>query len=93
MPSAPASPKPEAAAPVQKTLPAPTEAQIRAATLEYDDEMRNAMREESEGDGLEAVFAGGQAGWLNPLTGEIRSYDSGNILGAWDAEKGVFTAA
>lgn len=93
--SAPASPK--AAAPVPaapKALPAPTEAQIKAATLEYDDEMREAItRECTEDFGWEAVFVGGQAGWLNPATGEVHSYDGINVLGAWDADKGVFISA
>jgi hypothetical protein len=93
-PSAPASPKPEAsAAPAPKSLPAPTEAQVKAATLEYDDEMREAIREENEGYGWEAVVASGQAGWLDPSTGTVHSYDASIILGAWDAAKGVFTVA
>ena len=92
--SARASPKPEAsAAPAPKTLPAPTEAQVKAATLEYDDEMREAIREENEGYGWEAVVASGQAGWLDPSTGTVHSYDASTILGAWDAAKGVFTVA
>ena len=89
-----ASPKPEAsAAPAPKTLPAPTEAQVKAATLEYDDEMREAIRKENEGYGWEAVVASGQAGWLDPSTGTVHSYDASIILGAWDAAKGVFTVA
>jgi len=55
--------------------------------------MREAIREENEGYGWEAVLAGGQAGWLDPSTGNVHSYDAINLLGAWDAEKGVFTSA
>ena len=89
--SAPASPK--AASPAPKTLPAPTEAQIKAATLECDDEMRGLIREEHEANGWEAVLAGGEAGWLDPSTGTVHSYDGEKVLGEWDAEKGVFTIA
>ena len=89
--SAPASPKAESPAP--KTLPAPTEAQIKAATLECDDEMRGLIREEHEANGWEAVLAGGEAGWLDPSTGTVHSYDGEKVLGEWDAEKGIFTIA
>ena len=76
-----------------KRLPVPTEAQVKAATLEYDDEMRNGIRVENEGYGWEAVVAGGQAGWLDPSSGEVHSYDGSMVLGAWDAATGVFTSA
>jgi len=89
--SAPASPRAES--PVPKTLPAPTEVQIKAATLECDDEMRGLIREEHEANGWEAVLAGGEAGWLDPSTGTVHSYDGEKVLGEWDAEKGVFTIA
>ena len=89
--SVPASPK--AASPAPKTLPAPTEAQIKAATLECDDEMRGLIREEHEANGWEEVLAGGEAGWLDPSTGTVHSYDGEKVLGEWDAEKGVFTIA
>jgi hypothetical protein len=58
-PASPAPASPKAASPAPKSLPAPTEAQVKAATLEYDDEMRSAIREENEGYGWEAVLAGG----------------------------------
>ena len=90
--SAPPSPKAAAAA-APKRLPVPSEAQVKAATLEYDDEMRNGIREENEGYGWEAVVAGGQAGWLDPSSGEVHSYDGSMVLGAWDAATGVFTSA
>ena len=92
--SAPASSKAESPVPAApKTLPAPTEAQIKAATLECDDEMRGLIREEHEANGWEAVLAGGEAGWLDPSTGTVHSYDGEKMLGEWDAEKGVFTIA
>ena len=92
-PASPAPASPAPASPAPKSLPAPTEAQVKAATLEYDDEMRSAIREENEGYGWEAVLAGGQAGWLDPSSGEIHSYDGSKVLGAWEAEKGLFTPA
>ena len=90
--SAPPSPKAAVVA-APKRLPVPTEAQVKAATLEYDDEMRNGIRVENEGYGWEAVVAGGQAGWLDPSSGEVHSYDGSMVLGAWDAATGVFTSA
>jgi hypothetical protein len=103
--SAPASPRAESPVPAApKTLPAPTAAQIKA-TLQEDpdakgmteeefDSYATAIREENEGGfGWEAVVVGGKAAWLDASTGNVHSYDGINLLGAWDAAKGVFTAA
>lgn len=103
--SAPASPRAESPVPAApKTLPAPTAAQIKA-TLQEDpdakgmteeefDSYAKAIREENEeGFGWEAVVVGGKAAWLDASTGNVHSYDGINLLGAWDAAKGVFTAA
>jgi len=102
---APASPRAESPVPAApKTLPAPTAAQIKA-TLQEDpdakgmteeefDSYAKAIREENEeGFGWEAVVVGGKAAWLDATTGNVHSYDGINLLGAWDAAKGVFTAA
>jgi hypothetical protein len=89
--SAPASPKAES--PVPKTLPAPTKEQIKAASLEYDDVMRDSViRECVEDWGYQAVLAGGQACWLDPATGKVHCWDTSNVVGNWDAKKGVFTS-
>jgi len=89
--SAPASPKAES--PVPKALPVPTKEQIKAASLEYNDDQRDAViRECVEDWGYQAVLAGGQACWLDPATGKVHSWDTIDVVGNWDAKKGVFTS-
>jgi hypothetical protein len=101
-PKAPAEPvkaSPKAPTPIKVPAPSPkaevltempSDADILAATPDYDDEMRVKMKAECEGYGWQARLINGIACWLDVSSGDVYSYDGINTIGIYDSESGEF---